>query len=60
MIDLMQMTLISCTKFKGTHLDIYRDKWGKWYVRNNEIITQRKLTTKEIVRYLANAMTSIK
>lgn len=56
MIDLMQMKLISCIMHKGRHYDVYRDKWGKFYVRNNSVITQRKLNAEEVVRWLANAM----
>lgn len=56
MIDLMEMKLISCIFHKKRHLDVYRDKWGKFYVRNDGLITQRKLNAEETVRYLCNVL----
>lgn len=34
---------------------VLRDDLGKWYVRVNGVITQKRLTASEIVRYLANS-----
>lgn len=56
MIDLMDMNLISCFLFKYRHFDIYRDDHGKYFVRVDGKITQKRLTANEIVRYLTNAM----
>ena len=54
MIDLMEMKLISCFYSGKSHIDVYRDKWGKFYIRNEGIITQRKLNAEMVVRYLSN------
>lgn len=54
-LDLISMNLISCFWCKKRHIDIYRDKYGKFYVRNEGIITQKRLTAKEVVRWLSNA-----
>lgn len=57
MVDLMELELISCIKTKNkAHIDIYRNKWGKFYVRNDGTITQRNLNAKEAVRYLAEIL----
>ncbi len=54
-LDFMRYDLIACVKIKDQHIDVYRDKWGKFYVRNEGVITQRKLNASEIVRWLASA-----
>lgn len=33
---------------------VYRDKWGKFWVKNNRKWTQNRLNAEEIVRYLSN------
>lgn len=40
---------------RAGYVKIYRDKWGKFYVRSNRRWTQVRLNAKEIVRYLSNA-----
>lgn len=56
MIDLMNMKLISCVIHKKRHIDVYRDKHGKFFVRNDGVITQKKLTANEIIGYLTNVL----
>ena len=53
-MNLMEMKLISCFINKKQHIDVYRDKHGKFFVRNGDIITQKRLTASEIVCYLSH------
>lgn len=55
-INLMEMDLIECIYFKDKHIDVYRDKYGKFYTRVDGKITQRKLNAKEIVKWLCGMM----
>lgn len=45
-----------CVTDKLRHIDVYRDKSGHFYIRNDGKITQRKLNAEETVRWLLNAM----
>lgn len=49
------MNLIAEFNHKKSHIEVYRDPQGEWYVKANEIFTQKRLNASEIVRYLANA-----
>lgn len=52
----MEMEIISCFYHKNRHVDIYRDKQGKYFVWVSGNITQRYLSAEEIIRYLSNMM----
>ena len=52
----MKLKLISCFFNKGSHIDVYRDKYSKFYVRADGKITQRKLNAEEVVRWFSNMM----
>lgn len=51
----MILKYIGDAKINKKDICVYRDEHGKFYVTVNTIITQRRLTASEIVRYLLNA-----
>lgn len=56
-MDITKYKLISCVIRKNkTHIDVYRDAHGKFFVRVDGVVTQKRLTASEIVSYLMNAM----
>lgn len=58
-LNLMSMELVSCFIRRGSHIDVYRDRHGKFYVRNEGTITQRRLTANEVVRYLSHVANDV-
>lgn len=54
MVSIADLKIISCFFNKGQHIDIYRDKYGKFYARNNGVFTQKRLNAKEVVCYLSH------
>lgn len=51
----MTLNYIGDARINKQDVCIFRDNYGKFYVKVNGITTQKRLNASEIVRYLLNA-----
>lgn len=54
-VSLTLQTIGDC-KFKGQDVVLHRDQHGKYYIRLDGIVTQKRLNANEMARWFLNAM----